>query len=821
MSPAQWQRVQELFECITQLPPTERQAYLERSEPDETVRMEALHLAASSAEEQEASRQVRIEDRPASSLPASGLPASIGSVTISSIVGSGGFSTVYSGVRHVSGAEQLVAVKVFHQHRLGPDAHRRLMREQRLLASLNHPGIVRFLDAGVTAEEQPYLVMELVSGVTITDHCDRYRLDLDERLRLIADVCRALQFAHRSLVVHLDLKPSNILVTADGQVKVLDFGTAKLMNDTGSPTVTQQITPMYASPERLRGEPGSVSSDVYSLGLVLYEVVSGSWPFADADSIAGIAGRVNGSIEATPLGANCTAEAAAARGVTLDRLRRNLEGDLRSIATKALALAPAERYGSMSELLEDLRRLKAGEPVLAHPPGLAYRTRKFLTRNGRPLAAAGVAIAMLGAAGGYAYRERLQGAQRLQEARGMANYLLFDLYDQVAELPGSTAVRARMAAQAQAQLDNLARLSGADPALRIEAAAGYDRLAEVQAVSGSSSLGNIDAAAANLLRARVILDETLASRPGLRSALLEQARNAMFSAKLENWNRRNAPAARPLIEKARVLLGQTRDLSDPGWLRAHASLALQQSDLAHNLGNYDEETSVSGEALRELETWPESMRSGADYALLRVAMLKRSGNGKYERKIFADALADYGKAYQIVRQFDAAHPNRPEILYALMDMRYQMAYSFGELKQPQAMLDATRESLAIARRLADADRENHALERSYWNKRQALAESLAGLRRFGEAAREGQAVLEARLARSQAEPASNLAREDVLVAGTTLAEIHLQAGDRGQACPLARDYWDRSRALHDAGAMTPRLWAEQQRILGRILGACK
>ncbi|MCZ2146570.1 MAG: protein kinase [Bryobacterales bacterium] len=723
-----WRRLQQLFETLEAMPAGDRARFLESHEPDPALRREVIQLLESARLEEEAS----LRHQPKPSVAVHG-PAHIPGFTILSVLGSGGFSTVYSAIRRADAVDQRVAVKLFHAHRLGPDARRRFEREQRMLASFNHPAIVRFLDAGITDEGQPYLVMEEVEGSPITDHCDRARLSAGERLRLIADACRALHHAHRHLVVHLDLKPSNILVTADGQVKLLDFGTSKLLDETGALTVTQQITPLYASPERLRAEPGSVASDIFSLGLTLAELLCGDWPFAGRDSISALAARAHGTQEIRLMSALATPQAAELRGTTVERLRKTLAGDLQAICAKTLAHEPAERYSSMAELAEDIRRYQAGEPVLAHPPGFLYRVRKFARRNAAILAVTLAAFCALTAAGAYAWRERIQGTQRLEEARSMANYLLFDLYDRINELPGSTAVRARMASQAQTHLDRLAGMAG-DAGLWLEAAAGYNRLAAILGVSGSSSVGQTQSAEDNLVKARRLIDRILAERPNHRQALLERASNALLSAKLQNWNRRNPTAALPLITQARRDLDATRDIKDPPWLRVSSSLAQQEADLAENDRNFGEEARITATALAELVNWPADLRAGEDYLLRVVAILKRRGNAAYYQDDYSAALTSFQEAYKQLQSFNSQHPNRPDVLYASMDMSYQMAYVFGELQQPSQMLDSTMESLRIAERLMEFDSENQALRRSYWNKRQALAESL-GSPRFDGAVR--------------------------------------------------------------------------------------
>ena len=308
-------------------------------------------------------------------------PRAVGGVRLIERLGAGGSGEVYRGIRQVNGATQAVAVKLFHAFRDDAEHRARIAREQQMIATLSHPDIVRLIDAGVTGDGRPYLVMDLVEGEPITAWCDARRLDVRARIRLFLQVCQAVRAAHRQLVVHLDLKPSNLLVAADGRVKLLDFGTAKLAEPGAAFTRTESLTLRYASPERLRGEPVSVACDVYSLGLILYELLSGGWPFRAAESLVAVAERAAGHLEAVPVTRVVTEAAAAERGTSAERLRASLGGDLEAIAGKALAHEPQARYASVSELADDLARYLDGEPVRAQAQGAAYRLGKFVRRH--------------------------------------------------------------------------------------------------------------------------------------------------------------------------------------------------------------------------------------------------------------------------------------------------------------------------------------------------------------------------------------------------------------------------------------------------------
>ncbi len=286
-----------------------------------------------------------------------------------------------------------------------------------MLAALTHPGIVRLLGGGLWGA-RPYLVMELVDGEAITTYCDRRQLTVTERLRLFEAVCDAVQSAHRQLIVHLDLKPSNVLVTTEGRVKLLDFGTAKLMDETGALTATTQLTPLYASPERLRRGDVSVASDVYSLGLVLFEVLTGAWPFASRDSILAVAERAAGHATRLEPAAVITAEAAEVRKTSVQRLRARLQGDLAAICAKALAHEPDARYASVEQMASDIAAHLDGRPVMVRGQSRTYRAGRFLRRHWLASSAALLVVATLTAATAYAIGQR--NAARVEAARARA-----------------------------------------------------------------------------------------------------------------------------------------------------------------------------------------------------------------------------------------------------------------------------------------------------------------------------------------------------------------------------------------------------------------
>ena len=304
-----------------------------------------------------------IAPAPAASVP----PNCFGAYRAVGLLGRGGTSTVYRAERADGQYRQTVALKVMAGYLTGPEFLRRFETERQLLASLNHPNITHLLDGGVAETGEPFLVMEYVEGERLDDYCDRLKLSVPRRLALFVKVCEAVEYAHRNLIVHGDLKPNNILATADGGIKLLDFGTGVLLDAAREFTVTRtrMLTPRYASPERLRGGRVTPAHDVFSLGILLYELLTGAWPFGDPGSMLRELQRaMDDAYARAPVNA-VTYEAAAARGLTAERLRRLLKGDLSAIVLKALESDASLRYRSVRDLQEDLERYLDGLPVRA------------------------------------------------------------------------------------------------------------------------------------------------------------------------------------------------------------------------------------------------------------------------------------------------------------------------------------------------------------------------------------------------------------------------------------------------------------------------
>ncbi len=337
-------------------------------------------------------------------------------------IGAGGVGTVHLAERLVDGTTLYAALKVMAPYAVDASFLERFHREQQHLAALNHPNITRLLDAGWTGTGQPYLVTEYVDGVHLDAYCDEHRLGVEERLRYFLQICGAVDDAHRHLIVHLDLKPSNVIVSEGGVVKLLDFGTSKLLQVDGSQTATVMVTPAYASPEQLLGEPVSTASDIYGMGAILYELLAGRAPFGKAST----AGRIEGAfreIDPPELTSGITAAAAEQRGLSDSALRHALRGDLSAIVATCLRARPRDRYSSIEALAAEIKRYLACKPVLTRRQTLSYRSGKFLRRHRWAVAAAAAITITVTLLLGYAWLQQQQALREADRAVRMQTFL--------------------------------------------------------------------------------------------------------------------------------------------------------------------------------------------------------------------------------------------------------------------------------------------------------------------------------------------------------------------------------------------------------------
>jgi eukaryotic-like serine/threonine-protein kinase len=634
-------------------------------------------------------------------------------------IGRGGMGRVFLAERADGEFEQRVAVKLL---RPGLDTEldrARFRSERQILASLSHPNISRLLDGGVTDDGQPYLVMEYVEGQPIDRHCEERAAPLSERIELFLTVCDATQHAHRSLVVHRDLKPSNILVAGDGAVKLLDFGLAKLLEpqpDTESArtqTVQRWITPEFAAPERVRGEPATTLTDVYQLGALLYRLLAGHAPFAGRTQMADLQAAVL-RLDPQPPSVR-VADAAFARA---------LRGDLDAIVMKALRKEPAERYASAHELAEDLRRWQRGEPVIARRQTLPYLARRFIRRHRAAIAAAALFVILLGA---YAatvtvQRERIRsalaaatvGAERAEQVTAFM-LGLFEAAEGGRVLTDSVTAR-ELLSRGVAQ----ARGATGQPAVQAQM---FDVVGRLYTLLGEYE------------RAVPLLEEALALRAGLHGQ-----RSGDYLVSLENLAEASEKVGSPtdVLERRRLILELRREISGVNDGRTLAALHAFGVAL-HRVGETAAADSVFDAWIAAVEREPMEVSavgarqlidaatlkelrgdpSGAEPLLRQALDIRRSLHGDRHPAVAAglielaallDRTGRREEAEPLLReaalQLRAVYPDgNPELASALR----QWGNTLGGLRRFQEAQGAHREAVDLTRRFVGANTLDHAV----------------------------------------------------------------------------------------------------------------
>jgi serine/threonine protein kinase len=511
-----WQEVERVFLAAAELAPAERAVFVERetrgdSELRAAVEGMLRHSGAGGTLFQETVQHA------ASVVVEPELPR-IDGYAILREIGRGGMGAVYLAERTREDFRRQVAIKVVKHGMDTAHIVDRLRQERRILASLDHPNIARLLDGGATTTGQPYIVMELIEGQPLMDYCREMVLPLRDRLRLFEQICAAVRHAHQKLVVHRDIKPANIRVTPAGIPKLLDFGIAKLLmsdeNDAAPHTLTMAglrlLTPDYASPEQVRGDPVTVASDVYSLGAVLYELLTGKRAHELANYTELELARVICETEVKP-------PSATVEGV---RAKRELAGDLDNIVCLALRKDPARRYASVEQLAADIRNYLEGRPVLARRENVLYRARKFVTRNRMSVAMAALVVISLVAGmigttlqARRADAEAAQARRRFDQVRKLARTFVYDIYDGMDAIAGTAQLRATVVSTALEYLDSLAKEAEGDTALQLELAAAYKRIGDVQGNPSRSSLGDMSAALASYEKAALVLNRVAERDP--------------------------------------------------------------------------------------------------------------------------------------------------------------------------------------------------------------------------------------------------------------------------------------------------------------------
>jgi eukaryotic-like serine/threonine-protein kinase len=608
------------------------------------------------------------EERGGSNLEDHMIGQRVGHYRIAQEIGHGGMGTVYRAIRDDDEFQIEVAVKIVSR---GMDSRLVLDRfrtERQILARLEHPHIARLLDGGSTENGLPYFVMEYVQGEPLTRYCDARQLPVSERLRLFRKVCDAVSYAHQNLIIHRDLKPDNILVTEDGVPKLLDFGIAKILDspvsgDASEPTLTvvRMGTPAYSSPEQILGAPVGVATDVYSLGVILYELLTGRRPYRLESLGWEESARIICERDATRPSAVVSSKTETGaeterisryRNTTVDGLRKRLIGDLDNILAVALRKEPSRRYRSVDQFSEELQKHLDGRPVMARGDSVAYATRKFIGRHKLAVSTGVIFTALLCAAGILAAWQAHRLSIRVDEDRKLASSFLIDIHDEIARLPGSTPAREALLEKSMDYLNGLARETGRDREMRRSLALTYERFADLLVGVAGAGLGRSAQALKTYETAKTMRETLAREAPDDRRAQYELASN--------------------------YLIGS--------YITGRASGAQQRLVYDRNALEISEALVRSAPDNREYQALLAKAYTSAAY-----------GYGMYAR--WSEATAYFRKAVPIRERMAAEAPNDRETQRELANIHYRLGVIAAQSGHPREALGDLREALRIQTRL--------------------------------------------------------------------------------------------------------------------------
>ncbi len=594
-------------------------------------------------------------------------------------IGRGGMGAVFFAERADGEFEQQVALKIVRQTIIDSDTKNQFRRERQILASLNHPNIAKLLDGGVSVQGEPFLAMEYIEGATLIDYAENKNLSIDERLKLFLKIASAIAFAHRNLIVHRDIKPSNILITDGGEPKLLDFGLAKILDfgpdDAQTASAFRAMTPAYASPEQMRGDTVTTASDIYSLGVVLYELLTGSRPFEwqNSNSFEAIVHQISTS-EPTRPSAVQNQKSKNKKQKSPNVNPKLLRGDLDNIVLMALRKEPARRYQSIEHFADDVKRYLENLPVKARPNTFNYRAGKFVSRNKIGVAAA--FIILLSIIGGIAATvwqarraeaEKNRAEKRFNDVRKLSTSLLFEISPQIERLPSSTQARETIVKRALEYLDSLATEATTDESLQSELASAYEQVGNVQGKPGNPNLGDLRGAIISYLKAQVI--------------------------------RRNLTEKHPdNFETERLLAANYYSLGDLRWWSSETDEALN---------NYGKAISICETLAAEQ---PQNSEVSLDIIRAQMAIAKvHSGNGKYE-----DSIPLYRRAIDSLEILVQKNPSDTEVLRLAAGCHINLAYDLSWKEEMKEAGEEVQKSLAIGEPLFAAHPNDTKLRHNLW-----------------------------------------------------------------------------------------------------------
>ena len=614
-------------------------------------------------------------------------------------LGFGGMGAVYLAQRTDGKFEQKVALKLLKREMNTAALRRRFQHEREILASLEHPNIARLLDAGTTGDKIPFIAMEYVEGLPIDVFCNKNEFDLNDRLDLFRKVCAAVNFAHRNLVVHRDLKPSNILVNEEGVPKLLDFGISKILSaefeQINSATVTKLgvMTPGYASPEQLQSKSVTTATDIYSLGVILYELLSGHRPFETKESdlkeiykavlenepvppsalIADFGMRISDSESTSvPLPKKTHRQRIQTNPHSVIR-KPQLKGDLDNIVLKALRKEPERRYSSAENLAEDIHRHQRGLPVTARPNTLSYRAEKFFKRNkGGVIGGVLIFLAIIGGIvatlwqARVAQAERAKAEKRFEDVRALANSFLFEFNPQIENLPGSLPARRLLVTRALEYLDNLSQEAGGDLQLQNELAKAYEKVGDVQGNPQTPNTGDLKGALQSYEKAQAIRRRLLENEPDNQEKQANLAANIEVAANLNlnggEYDKAEAGFTEAVALREKVVAQTPKDVA----ARSNLGYAVRLSSYPPYYNSQNEKAmEISNRALAIFAELSREAPEDAFVNLQHANMFLDIGEGFAYLDNMPQAQENIRKGAEMLSALYEKHPNDTRVRRAL------------------------------------------------------------------------------------------------------------------------------------------------------------
>lgn len=646
----------------------------------------------------------------------------LGDYKILSLLGEGGMGEVYLAEDAVLGRR--VAIKQLKRELGTQSIIRHFRQEKQILAGLNDPHIARLYNAAITPDGLPYFVMEYVEGERLDEYCNRRALPIKDRMKLFVKVCSAVAYAHQHLVIHRDIKPANIWVTSDGEPKLLDFGIAKLLDPDTAQAVEQTITlravmtPEYASPEQIRGESMTTASDVYSLGVVLYELLTGEKPYRTKsrrpEEISRLITEQEPVRPSTALKAGLPPSARKGNHPN----PKSLRGDLDNIVLMAMRKEPSRRYSSVGQFAEDIRRHLEGLPVIARKDIWSYRASKFLKRNKVAVLAVMLVLTTLVAGiiattwqARVAQAERAKAERRFNEVRKLANSYLFEFHDAIEKLPGSTAVRALLVKRALEYLDSLAREATDDPSLQREVLIAYLKVGNVQGNPRNANLGDSLGAMESYHKALAIGEKlsAVSPDPATRHSL------ALIFEKMADVEANNNHI-QEAVYNARKSLAIFKELAgaNPTDVEAQRSLAISRLKVGDilgnpnfvNLGNQPGAMESYRAARKILESLHAADPADAKTRRFLGMIHERIGTMLELQKDVAGALSEYQMSAEIRVPLAAEFTDNTPIVRDAAIAYEKIANTMSALGNLDAALENRRKSLEMFSNLLKADPKN-------------------------------------------------------------------------------------------------------------------